>query len=198
MIVGDDAAWGPAPTQPDAWVEAANVIDFARVIEAAPPAHWPDVTRDDVAVLQYTGATTGVPKAAMLTHANLTAAVSSYREWGRARAGAGRDRVIMVLPLFHIYGLCSIMLRHLASGNELMLRPRFDVEEVLHDIEAGRATSFAGVPTMWIALINHPGIETRDLSSLRVRWFGRGAAADRGGGTFQADHGVWRCRAAGA
>jgi long-chain acyl-CoA synthetase len=119
-------------------------------------------------VLQYTGATTGVPKAAMLTHANLTAAVSSYREWGRARAGAGRDRVIMVLPLFHIYGLCSIMLRHLASGNELMLRPRFDVEEVLHDIEVERATSFAGVPTMWIALINHPGIETRDLSSLRV------------------------------
>jgi long-chain acyl-CoA synthetase len=168
VIVGDDAAWGPAPTPPDAFAETANVIDFARRIEAAPPAHWPDVTRDDVAVLQYTGATTGVPKAAMLTHANLTAAVSSYREWGRARAGTGPDRIIMALPLFHIYGLCSIMLRHLASGNELMLRPRFDVEEVLHDIEVERATSFPGVPTMWIALINHPGIETRDLSSLRV------------------------------
>ena len=168
VIVGDDAVWGPAPTPPDAFVEAANVIDFARASKAAPPARWPDVSRDDVAVLQYTGATTGVPKAAMLTHANLTAAVSSYREWGRARAGAGRDRVVMVLPLFHIYGLCAIMLRHLASGNELMLRPRFDVEEVLHDIEVERATSFPGVPTMWIALLNHPGIETRDFSSLRV------------------------------
>ena len=116
VIVGDDAAWGPAAAPPDALVEAANVIDFARASAAAAPARWPDVSRDDVAVLQYTGATTGVPKAAMLTHANLTAAVSSYREWGRARAGAGRDRVIMVLPLFHIYGLCSIMLRHLASA----------------------------------------------------------------------------------
>jgi long-chain acyl-CoA synthetase len=73
-----------------------------------------------------------------------------------------------VLPLFHVYGLSAVMLRHLASGNELMLRPRFEVEAVLHDIEVGRATSFPGVPTMWIALINHPGIETRDFSSLRV------------------------------
>jgi long-chain acyl-CoA synthetase len=60
------------------------------------------------------------------------------------------------------------MLRHLACGNELLLRPRFDVEAVLHDIEVERATSFPGVPTMWIALINHPGIERRDFSSLRL------------------------------
>jgi long-chain acyl-CoA synthetase len=170
VIVGNDAAWGPAPTPPDVCPEAANVIAFARVLEATPPSHWPDVSRDDIALLQYTGATTGVPKAAMLTHANLTAAVSSYREWVRAqiRVGATPDRVIMVLPLFHIYGLCSVMLRHLASGNELMLRSRFDVEAVLRDIEVERATSFPGVPTMWIALVNHPGIEARDFSSLRV------------------------------
>ena len=170
VIVGDDAAWGPAPTPPDVCPEAANVIAFERVLEATPPSHWPDVSRDDIALLQYTGATTGVPKAATLTHANLTAAVSSYKEWVRAqiRVGATPDRVIMVLPLFHIYGLCSVMLRHLASGNELMLRPRFDVEAVLRDIEVERATSFAGVPTMWIALVNHPGIEARDFSSLRV------------------------------
>jgi long-chain acyl-CoA synthetase len=170
VIVGDDAAWGPAPTPPDVCPEAANVIAFERVLEAIPPSHWPDVSRDDIALLQYTGATTGVPKAATLTHANLTAAVSSYKEWVRAqiRVGAAPDRVIMVLPLFHIYGLCSVMLRHLASGNELMLRSRFDVEAVLRDIEVERATSFPGVPTMWIALVNHPGIEARDFSSLRV------------------------------
>jgi long-chain acyl-CoA synthetase len=128
------------------------------------------VSIGDVALLQYTGATTGIPKAVMLTHANLTASVASYREWmrGQARADAGPDRVIMALPLFHIYGLSAVMLRHLASGNELMLRPRFDVTAVLHDIEVGRATAFPGVPTMWIALANHPGIETRDFSSLRV------------------------------
>jgi long-chain acyl-CoA synthetase len=170
IIIGDDALWGAAPTSPDAFTESANVIAFGRLLDASPPARWPDVSASDIALLQYTGATTGLPKAAMLTHANLTAAVASYLEWIRAsaRPGAGPDRVILVLPLFHIYGLCSVMLRHLACGNTLMLRPRFDVEAVLHDIEVERATSFPGVPTMWIALINHPGIETRDFSSLRV------------------------------
>ena len=72
-----------------------------------------------------------------------------------------------MLPLFHIYGLCSVMLRHLTYGNLLMLRPRFDVEATLHDIEVKRATVFPGVPTMWIALANVPDIERRDLSSLR-------------------------------
>jgi long-chain acyl-CoA synthetase len=171
VIVGDDAAWGNAPAPPDAFAESGHVIALSRLLESPPPARWPQVAADDIALLQYTGATTGLPKAALLTHANLTAAVSSYKEWIRAyaRPGAGRpDRVIMVLPLFHIYGLCSVMLRHLACGNELMLRPRFDVEAVLHDIEHAGATSFPGVPTMWIALINHPGIETRDFSSLRV------------------------------
>lgn len=170
IVVGDDAAWGPAPVEPDAFAETANVIAFERVLEAPPPSHWPKVSRDDVALLQYTGATTGVPKAAMLTHANLTAAVSSYMEWiqGQARPRDDHDRVIVVLPLFHIYGLSSVMLRHLSCGNELMLRPRFEVEAVLRDIEVERATSFHGVPTMWTALVNYPGIERRDLTSLRT------------------------------
>jgi long-chain acyl-CoA synthetase len=170
IIVGDDAGWGPAPVEPDAFAEAANVIPFERVLEAPPPSHWPKISRDDVALLQYTGATTGVPKAAMLTHANLTAAVSSYKEWirGQARPSVGHDRVIVVLPLFHIFGLSSVMLRHLSGGNELILRPRFEVEAVLHDIEVERATSFHGVPTMWTALVNYPGIEKRDFTSLRT------------------------------
>jgi long-chain acyl-CoA synthetase len=170
IIVGDDAAWGPASAEPDAFTEAANLIAFERVLEAPPPSQWPEVSRDDVALLQYTGATTGVPKAAMLTHANLTAAVSSYREWirGQGRPLAEHDRVIAVLPLFHIYGLSSVMLRHLSYGNELILRPRFEVEAVLHDIEVERATSLHGVPTMWTALVNYPGIEKRDLTSLRT------------------------------
>ena len=138
--------------------------------EAPAPSEWPPVSADDLALLQYTGATTGVPKAAVLTHANLTAAVSSYRIWigGQRGADAPPDRVLAVLPLFHIYGLVSVALRHLASGNELLLRSRFDVEAVLRDIEVNRVTAFPGVPTMWAALVNHPGIEQRDLSSLRA------------------------------
>jgi len=147
------------------------VIALERLMTESPtPSVWPPVSPDDIALLQYTGATTGRPKAAVLTHANLTAAVSSYRIWvgGQRPADLTPDRVLTVLPLFHIYGLVSVMLRHLASGNELLLRSRFDIEAVLHDIEVNRVTSFPGVPTMWIAFINHPGIERRDLSSLRT------------------------------
>jgi long-chain acyl-CoA synthetase len=75
--------------------------------------------------------------------------------------------VLAVLPLFHIYGLVSVMLRHLASGNEVLLRARFDIEAVLRDIEINRVTAFPGVPTMWAGLVNYPGIGQRDLSALR-------------------------------
>src|SRR5215472_15952022 len=147
------------------------VIALERLMTESPtPSVWPPVSPDDIALLQYTGATTGRPKAAVLTHANLTAAVSSYRIWvgGQRPADLTPDRVLTVLPLFHIYGLVSVMLRHLASGNELLLRSRFDIEAVLNDIEVNRVTSVPGVPTMWIAFVNHPGIERRDLSTLRT------------------------------
>jgi len=169
LIVGDDADWGAASTP--AVEETPTVISFGRLLRQVKlPERWPELSKDDVALLQYTGATTGLPKAAMLTHTNITAAVSSYRLWiaGQMPKGLPPDRVIMVLPLFHIYGLSSVMLRHLANGNELLLRPRFEVEQVIRDFEVNRATAFPGVPTMWIALINHPGIEQRDLSSLRA------------------------------
>jgi long-chain acyl-CoA synthetase len=198
VIVADDGVWGLAPTLPfptsgegegggDLSPQAGRgesrgqsrmtapvkdePIALERLMAEAPmPSAWPPVSADDIALLQYTGATTGVPKATVLTHANLTAAVSSYRIWigGQRGADAPPDRVLAVLPLFHIYGLVSVMLRHLASGNELLLRSRFDVEAVLRDIEVNRVTAFSGVPTMWAALVNHPGIEQRDLSSLRV------------------------------
>ncbi len=145
-------------------------IPLAVLMAQAPkPSAWPAVSADDIALLQYTGATTGIPKAAVLTHANLTAAVSSYRIWvsGQRQADAPPDRVLVVLPLFHIYGLVSVMLRHLASGNELLLRARFDIEAVLRDIEINRVTAFPGVPTMWAVVVNYPGLAQRDLSALR-------------------------------
>jgi long-chain acyl-CoA synthetase len=170
VVVADDAVWAPvrAEDAPDR-IDTRAIALECLMAEAPMPSAWPAVSPDDIALLQYTGATTGTPKAAAHTHANLTAAVSSYRIWvgGQRPANAPPDRVLMVLPLFHIYGLTSVMLRHLASGNELMLRSRFEIEAVLHDIEVNRVTSFPGVPTMWIAFVNHPGIERRDLSALR-------------------------------
>ena len=170
VIVGDDAAWGAAASATDPIPDHKCVLAFERLMaDSPPPSAWPAVSPNDFALLQFTGATTGVPKAAMLTHGNLTAAVSSYLAWvgGQRQPDAAPERVVMVLPLFHIYGLTSVLLRHLASGNELLLRSRFDVEAVLHDIEVKRATAFFGVPTMWIALLDHPDLGSRDLGSLR-------------------------------
>ncbi|MCX7384370.1 MAG: AMP-binding protein [Alphaproteobacteria bacterium] len=167
LIVGEDAAWGtPSPGLP---VPAAAIAwtDFEG--GPAPPDHG--LTPDDVACLQYTGGTTGLPRAAMLTHGNLTAAISMLDNWGASTSapfsiGIG-DRVLGVLPLFHIYALTGVLLRSISAGAEIMLRPRFDVATTLADIEQKRATVFPGVPTMWIALAGLPDLETRDFSSLK-------------------------------
>ena len=169
VVVGDDAAFGAGPTAPSAIPDRTGVVSLAAFTDGlAPPAAWPEVSPDDVALLQYTGGTTGLPKGAILTHGNLTSAVSMYEIWFDGIGGdqAATWRMICVLPLFHIYALTTILLRGLNQGAELFLRMRFDVETILRDIEIGRATHFPGVPTMWIALSSAPGIETRDFSSL--------------------------------
>ena len=104
----------------------------------------------------------------MLSHGNLTSAVSIYDVWSRP-ARAERDaieRVICVLPLFHIFALTVILLRSIARGDLISLHQRFDVEAVMRDIEVKRATAFPGVPTMWIAIASLPDLDSRDLSSL--------------------------------
>ena len=172
LIVGDDAAFASssAPTTP--LREEPGLLRYENLRadgERRLPTQWPSLSVDDVALLQYTGGTTGKPKAAMLSHANLTSTISIYKIWGDAQrlTEPGTDKVICVLPLFHIYALTSVLLRGLRDGNEVLLRPRFDVDTTLRDIEVKRATAFPGVPTMWIALVNTPGIEQRDFSSLR-------------------------------
>jgi len=173
LIVADDAAFAPAVVPTTPIPDAAGVLRYEalRAIgDNALPVRWPKLAVDDVALLQYTGGTTGKPKAAMLSHANLTATISIYKLWGDPQrvSEPGTDKVICVLPLFHIFALTSVLLRSLRDGNQILLRLRFDVDTTLRDIEVKRATVLLGVPTMWIALVNTPGIERRDLSSLRV------------------------------
>ena len=174
LIVGDDAKWGAPPAPLEGFAESDAVLSFERLLANAPSSDFPEIGTEDIAVLQYTGGTTGTPKGAMLTHGNLTAAVSMYSAWqaGQGFSQPGTERVICVLPLFHIYALTSVMLRAIQAGNELLLRPRFDTETTLHDIEVKRATAFPGVPTMWIALNAVPGIEKCDLSSLKYCYSG--------------------------
>jgi long-chain acyl-CoA synthetase len=180
LIVGDDTAFGPSaiPTTPIA--ADAPIIRFDKLRAGGArrlPRQWPSVGVEDIALLQYTGGTTGKPKGAMLTHGNLSAACSIYALWGNPQRISlpGEDKVICVLPLFHIFALTAVMLRTLGEGNELLLRVRFDVETTLNDIEVKKATVFAGVPTMWIALANTPDVDKRDLSSLR--YIGSGGAS---------------------
>jgi long-chain acyl-CoA synthetase len=169
LVVGQDAAWGPGPPTL-AIPDDPRAIAFDAMETAPDGRYWPEMDVEDIAVLQYTGGTTGLPRAAMLSHANLSAACSSYDIWHRGvgRAWQETDRVIGVLPLFHIYMLTTVLLRSIQSGIEILLRLRFDPATTLDDIETKRATVFPGVPTMFIALAAFPGIEGRDLSSLRV------------------------------
>ncbi len=169
LIVCDDDHWGAVGNPHTPLPDNPAIVPFKTFTEGAtPPTQWPVISVDDVALLQYTGGTTGLPKGAMLTHGNLTSSVSIYDVWSvKARAErTSIPRVICVLPLFHIYALTVILLRSLRNGDLISLHQRFEVNAVLRDIEVKRATDFPGVPTMWIALANDPTLESRDLSSL--------------------------------
>ena len=170
LIVCEDDNWGAVGNPHAPIPDHPSIVTFRKFIEGATrPAQWPRVSVDDVALLQYTGGTTGLPKGAMLSHGNLTAAVSIYDVWGkpaRAERSNAIDRVICVLPLFHIFALTVILLRSLARGDLISLHQRFDVEAVMRDIEIKRATAFPGVPTMWIAIASLPDLDKRDMSSL--------------------------------
>src|SRR4029077_21028826 len=170
LIVCEDDHWGKVGTPQTALPDNPAIVTYKQFSDgASKPAQWPTISADDVALLQYTGGTTGLPKGAMLSHGNLTSAVSVYDVWGkpsRAERNNPVERVICVLPLFHIFALTVVLLSSLRRGHLISLHQRFDVEAVMRDIEVKRATAFPGVPTMWIAIASLPDLESRDLSSL--------------------------------
>jgi long-chain acyl-CoA synthetase len=171
IVICEDERWGATANPLLPVPDRKEIVTFGQFIDGVTlPKSWPVVMPDDVAALQYTGGTTGLPKGAMLTHGNLLAGNAIFDLWGaasRAERGDAIDKVICVLPLFHIFALITILLRQVDRGNVILMHQRFDVEAVLRDIEVKRATSFPGVPTMWIAIANAPGLEKRDLSSLQ-------------------------------
>lgn len=129
---------------------------------------------DELALLQYSGGTTGTPKGARLTQRNITAGTLIAVEWWSSQPGGGPDNIYLCYsPLFHALGLTGL-LRRLREGALSIIRQRFDVDDALDLIERRRISTFAGVPTMWIAIANHPDIANRDLSSLV--YLGSGAA----------------------
>ncbi|GAB6153103.1 long-chain fatty acid--CoA ligase [Desulfosporosinus burensis] len=120
---------------------------------------------DEVAVLQYTGGTTGAPKGVMLTHRNLVA--NAMQAWKWILGTEGEERVLTVLPLFHIYALTACMNLAIISGGAMIILPRFDLDAVLQHINDYQPTFFPGAPTMYVAVINHPRIKEYKVSSIR-------------------------------
>ena len=120
----------------------------------------------DVAVLQYTGGTTGVSKGAMLTHANLYINTQQTALWF-TDVEPGAERILGVLPFFHVFAMTVVMNQGIHIGAEIIMHPRFELEAVLKDIVAKKPTLMPGVPTMFAAINNHPKLSDFDVSSLK-------------------------------
>ena len=122
----------------------------------------------DIAVLQYTGGTTGLPKGAMLTHANLTTNVQQAT-YLFPKTEFGKEVLIGVLPLFHVFAMTVVMNFSIFAGAKMILLPRFELETTLKVIHKKRPTFFPAVPTIYIAINNHPGVAAGkfDLTSMK-------------------------------
>jgi long-chain acyl-CoA synthetase len=142
-------------------------VSFTRLTaDPTPPKPIESKPSTDLAVLQYTGGTTGTPKGAMLTQANLVANVRQIVT-RVSTVMLGQERALLVLPLFHVFAMTSGMNFCIAIGAEIVLLPRFDVNEVLATIQKVKPTLFPGVPTIYTALNNAASQGKHDLSSIR-------------------------------
>jgi long-chain acyl-CoA synthetase len=154
------------------WVEItpdATTFRFADLLVWLRPAlPWVKRTSEDVALFQYTGGTTGVPKAAMLTHRNLVANTLQACSWFPDRQ-RGRERMMCAIPFFHSYGLTVGMNMSVAMAAEMIVVPNpRPIEHVMQVIDRQRATLFPGVPAMYIGVVNHPDLARYDLTSVRA------------------------------
>ena len=144
-----------------------RVTRFSALIANKGDVESPSVDADnDVALIQYTGGTTGTPKGARLTHQNLTAnarQVAMLDPWRD-----GEDRILGVLPFFHVFANTCVLNRTVLNGGEIVMLPRFDAGQALAAVTRTKVTAMPGVPTMYQALLDHPDIDRTDFSSLRV------------------------------
>ena len=182
LVVGSMAEMTGAPDKVSAQLKAdkqtvdvpqdAHHVSFAALLDndGKYKRHPVADPTDTVAVLQYTGGTTGLPKGAMLTHANLWAAVQQCVETCNLTPPVlqeGKERMLAVLPPFHIYALTVNMLFGLRLGAEVIQHVRFDPKAALADISGQKVSIFCGVPTMFTALISDPDTPKHDLRSLK-------------------------------
>jgi long-chain acyl-CoA synthetase len=161
--------WPPVPS--DAQVKSWSSL--MRSASTAPPVAEVDASRD-VAGLIYTGGTTGFSKGAMLTHRNLVANAMQCATWFIGIQDGG-ESIFCVLPFFHCYGMTVGMNLGLLKAGKLILVPKWDLHQVLHDIDRERATLFPGIPKIYSMINEAPGADRFDLSSIKFCLSGAGA-----------------------
>lgn len=122
---------------------------------------------EDIALLQYTGGTTGPPKGVMLTHKNLIANAEMCNAW-LYKSKEGDEIAMGILPFFHVYGMTTVLIFSVMCGNKMVLIPKFDFKTALKEIDKQKPTLFPGAPTIYIGLLNHPDIAKYDLSSIKA------------------------------
>lgn len=123
--------------------------------------------KEDIALLQYTGGTTGYPKGVMLTHYNLVANCQMCEKW-LYKTKYGEEVVLGILPFFHVYGMTTVMNLSIMMAQKMILIPKLDIEGLLKTIDKQKPTLFPGAPTIYIGLLNHPELEKYDLSSIEA------------------------------
>ncbi|MFN4293894.1 MAG: long-chain-fatty-acid--CoA ligase [Thermoflexales bacterium] len=153
------------------WVDVAGEPDarlFSDLLATADSAPAPAAQPDDVALFQYTGGTTGVPKAAMLTHRNLVCNTTQVRAWLTSGVEGG-EKVMAAIPFFHVYGMTVCMLYGVAMAAELVIVPNpRPIENVMRIISKERCTIYPGVPAMYIGIVNNPNVGRYDLKSVKA------------------------------
>lgn len=147
--------------------EDRRIMRFSDVVRAPAEQRLPPIDAEkDLALIQYTGGTTGRPKGAMLTHQNVSA---NARQINLIDPYVGMtDRIMGVLPFFHVFANASVLNRTVAHGGEIIMLPRFDAGQVFAAVARRGATALPGVPTMFQALLDHPRLKGSKLSSLRI------------------------------
>ena len=142
---------------------------FVEIMRSAPLKEItvPFDFEEDLALLQYTGGTTGFPKGVMLTHKNLIANTMMCNAW-LYKCEDGQEIVLGILPFFHVYGMTTVLILSVMKKSKMVLMPKFDVEDTLKTIDKQKPTLFPGAPTMYIGLLNHPDLGKYDLSSIKA------------------------------
>ena len=146
---------------------ASRIVLEADLMQAGRRPELPPIDpEEDLAVLQYTGGTTGTPKGAMLTHANLYINVQQVAAFA-PELEAARHRVLAVLPFFHVFAMTMVLNFGVTKAAEMVIMPRFVLDEAMQLIQDQRPSVLPGVPTLFNAIMNHPKFSSIDVSSLR-------------------------------